>query len=92
MRMNWSVTFVLTMPFWSEDELGEMSLKNEWLGKALCSTSDVFDIVSLSPNHKFSKVLRYILESRSPDYVLTANARISSMSTWHTLSNCFRRL
>lgn len=75
-RMKWPITFVLTMPFWNEDGLGELSLKHEWIGKALAITPDVFDIVALSPNHKFSKVLRYLLETRSPDYIFTANARV----------------
>lgn len=73
---GWAVTFVLTMPFWHGDHLGELSLQNEWLGKAQSLTSDVFDIVQLAPNHKVSKVLRYLLESRQPDYILTANARV----------------
>lgn len=75
-KMDWPLTFVLTMPFWHQDPLGEMDLKHEWLDKALAITSDVFDIVSLAPNHKFSKMLRYLLETRSPDYVLTGNARV----------------
>ena len=48
-------------------DLGEFSLKNGWMNKALSITFDVFDIVSLSANHKLSKVLHYLLESRSPD-------------------------
>eukprot|EP00177_Eucheuma_denticulatum_P006175 GFKZ01011257.1.p1 GENE.GFKZ01011257.1~~GFKZ01011257.1.p1 ORF type:complete len:891 (-),score=140.93 GFKZ01011257.1:525-3197(-) len=75
-KMDWPLTFVLTMPFWHEDPLGEMNLKHEWLDKALAITSDVFDIVALAPNHKFTKVLRYLLETRKPDYILTGNARV----------------
>lgn len=75
-KMDWPLTFVLTMPFWHQDPLGEMDLKHEWLDKALAITSDVFDIVALAPNHKFTKVLRYLLETRSPDYILTGNARV----------------
>lgn len=75
-KMDWPLTFVLAMPFWHQDPLGEMDLKHEWLDKALAITSDVFDVVSLAPNHKFSKVLRYLLETRSPDYILTGNARV----------------
>lgn len=75
-EMKWPITFVLTMPFWGEDSLGELSLQNEWLYKALELTPDVFDIVNLSQNAKFTKTLRYLLESRSPDYILTGNSRI----------------
>lgn len=75
-KMEWPVTFVLTMPFWHEDKLGELGLQHEWMNRALSITSDVFDVVGLAPNHKFSKVLRYLVETRSPDYVLTANSRI----------------
>lgn len=75
-QMRWPVTFLLTMPFWQENPLGEISLRHEWINKALAITPDVFDIINLSPSDKFTKTLRYILESRSPDYILTANSRI----------------
>ncbi|KAI0561479.1 Transferase [Gracilaria domingensis] len=75
-KMDWPITFVFTMPFWHEDDLGEMSLKHEWISKAFAITSDVFDLVGVSPNHKFSKALRYIVESRAPQYVLTGNSRV----------------
>eukprot|EP00178_Gracilaria_changii_P014368 TRINITY_DN40538_c0_g1_i1.p1 TRINITY_DN40538_c0_g1~~TRINITY_DN40538_c0_g1_i1.p1 ORF type:complete len:1191 (-),score=251.15 TRINITY_DN40538_c0_g1_i1:2868-6407(-) len=75
-EMDWPISFVFTMPFWHEDELGEMSLKHEWINKAYAISSDVFDIVALAPNHKFSKTLRYLVESRAPDYVLTGNSRV----------------
>lgn len=75
-KMEWPVTFIFTMPFWHEDKMGEIALNHEWMDKALAITSDVFDIVQIAPNHKFSKVLRYLIETRSPDYVLTGNARV----------------
>ncbi|CAN8062181.1 unnamed protein product [Agarophyton chilense] len=75
-EMNWPITFVFTMPFWHEDAVGEISLKHEWINKAYAISSDVFDIVGLAPNHKFSKVLRYLVESRAPEYVLTGNSRV----------------
>lgn len=74
--MKWSITFIFTMPFWHEDPLGELALKHEWIDKALAITPDVFDLVSVAPNDKFTKVLRYFLESRSPDYIFTGNARV----------------
>lgn len=75
-KMDWSITFVLTMPFWAEDAVGEMSLQHEWLNKAYALSSDVFDIVELGPNDKFTKMLRYLIETRSPDYVFTGNSRV----------------
>lgn len=75
-RMGVSISFIFTMPFWYEDPLGELSLKHEWVHKAFALTSDVFDIITLTPNEKFSKVLRYFIETRTPDFVLTANARV----------------
>lgn len=74
--MDWPITFVFTMPFWHEDHMGQMALKHEWINKAYAVSSDVFDIVGLAPNHKFSKVLRYLIESRAPDYILTGNSRV----------------
>lgn len=75
-QLQWPVTFVLTMPFWHEDAVGEIGLQHEWIDKALSLTSDVFDIVHLAPNEKFSKLLRYLLESRKPDYIFTGNSRV----------------
>lgn len=72
---SWLVTFVLTMPFWGTDGLGELCLKNDWIGRVTKLTSDVFNVVSIAPNHKFSKALRYLLESRNPEFILMMNSR-----------------
>lgn len=75
-KLEWSISFILTMPFWREDSVGEFGLKHEWMNKALAVTSDVFDLVDLGPNDKFSKLLRYFVETRSPDYIFTGNSRV----------------
>lgn len=74
-EMRWPVTFVFTMPFWKVDGVGEISLRNDWLGRARGITSDVFDLVAIAPNDKFSRLLRYLLESRRPDFIFMTNSR-----------------
>lgn len=73
--MGWGVTFVLTMPFWQENEIGEIGLYHQWLDKALALTSDTFDLLSLGSHGKSIRAFRHLLESRQPDYLLLANTR-----------------
>lgn len=75
LKMNWVITFVLTMPDWHQDSLGEIGPQHAWLDRALALTSDVFDISILGSNEKRSRTFRYLLESRKPDFVLISNAR-----------------
>lgn len=75
LEMGWGLTFVLTMPFWQEDVVGEIALTHQWLDRALELTSDVFDLLSLAPHETSSRIFRYLLESRKPDFLLMANSR-----------------
>lgn len=75
LSLNWALTFVLTMPNWQEDPLGEIMYANAWLHKALSLTSDVVNLVALAPNHLESKAFRYVLETRRPDVVFNSNTR-----------------
>ncbi|CAN8064845.1 unnamed protein product, partial [Agarophyton chilense] len=75
LSLDWHITFVLTMPFWSEDSFGEMSLQHQWLDRALQLTPDTFDLLQLAPHQHSSRLLRHLLESRRPDLVLMANSR-----------------
>ena len=72
---EWEITFVLTMPFWQEDRVGEVSLENEWIDRALEISSDTFELLALGPNHEEPRLLRYMIESRNPDFMLMANSR-----------------
>lgn len=74
-QRGWGVTFVLTMPFWSEDPIGEVYLHHEWLNRALHLTSDVFDVLNIAPDQTASRVFRYLLESRHPEFILMSNSR-----------------
>ena len=75
LSMDWGVTFVLTMPFWKQDEVGETTLYHQWLQRALALSSDTFDLLALAPNDRTTRLMRYLLESRQPDYLLMANSR-----------------
>eukprot|EP00178_Gracilaria_changii_P007988 TRINITY_DN2472_c0_g1_i1.p1 TRINITY_DN2472_c0_g1~~TRINITY_DN2472_c0_g1_i1.p1 ORF type:complete len:1125 (-),score=137.47 TRINITY_DN2472_c0_g1_i1:208-3582(-) len=75
LSLEWHITFVLTMPFWAEDSFGEISLEHEWLDRALQLTPDTFDLLQLAPHQHSSRLLRHLLASRRPDYVLMANSR-----------------
>ncbi|KAI0562750.1 Transferase [Gracilaria domingensis] len=75
LSLDWHITFVLTMPFWAEDSLGEMSLQHQWLDRALQLTPDTFDLLQLAPHQHSSRLLRHLLASRRPDFVLMANSR-----------------
>lgn len=72
---GWGVSFVLTMPFWAEDSAGEITLQHEWLSRATHLSSDVFDLLSISTDDQATRLLRYFLETRRPDFVLMANSR-----------------
>lgn len=74
-RRGWGITFVLTMPFWAEDPVGEIALRHEWINRALHLTSDVFDLLSIAPDQRASRVFRYLLESRHPEFVVLSNSR-----------------
>lgn len=74
-QRGWGVSFVLTMPFWAEDPIGEVYPRHEWLNRAFHLTSDVFDLLNIAPDQKASKIFRYLLESRHPEYVLMSNSR-----------------
>lgn len=74
-QRGWGVSFVLTMPFWAEDPIGEVYLRHEWINRALQLTSDVFDLLSIAPDQHASRVFRYLLESRRPEFVLMSNSR-----------------
>lgn len=73
--MGWELTFVLTMPFWKEDDIGEVGLEHQWLNKALTLSADTWDLLALAPHEKSVRVYRHLLESRQPDYLLLANTR-----------------
>lgn len=75
LSMKWSVTFVLTMPDWREDSLGELEPQNQWLDKTLALTGDVFDLVRLCTYDTSTRAFRHLLESRSPDHILLSNTR-----------------
>lgn len=75
LEMGWSVSFILTMPFWQENEIGEIGLYHQWLDKALALSSDTFDLLSLGSHEKSIKAFRHFLTSRQPDYLLMANTR-----------------
>lgn len=72
---GWGVTFVLTMPYWAEDPVGELYLHHEWYNRAVHLTTDVFDLLALGPDQKASRLFRYLLESRQPEFILTSNSR-----------------
>lgn len=74
-HMNWGVSFVFTMPFWQEDVLGDISLTHQWMPRAQSVTHDTFDLLALGPLHSSSRLFRYLLESRRPQFVLMANSR-----------------
>lgn len=75
LEMGWGVTFVFTMPFWQENEIGEIGLYHQWLDKAVALSSDTFDLLSLASHEKSIKAFRHLLTSREPDYLLLANTR-----------------
>lgn len=75
LEMGWGATFVLTMPFWQENEIGEIGLHHQWLDKALVLSSDTFDLLGLASHEKSIKLFRHLLTSREPDYLLLANTR-----------------
>ncbi|PXF48401.1 Beta-1,4 N-acetylgalactosaminyltransferase 1 [Gracilariopsis chorda] len=75
LSLQWNVTFVFTMPFWIQDSFGEIALQHQWIDRALRLTSDVFDLVQLVPHQYASRLLRHLLESRRPNYVLISNSR-----------------
>lgn len=75
LEMGWGVTFVFTMPFWQENEIGEIGLYHQWLDKALALSSDTFDLLGLASHEKSIKLFRHLLTSREPDYLLLANTR-----------------
>lgn len=75
LSMKWSVTFVLTMPDWREDSLGELEPQNQWLDKTLALTGDVFDLVRLCTYDTATRAFRHLLESRGPDHILLSNTR-----------------
>lgn len=72
---GWGVTFVLTMPYWAEDPTGELYLRHEWYNRAVDLSADIFDLLALGPDQKTSRLFRYILESRRPEFLLMANSR-----------------
>lgn len=74
-KVGWSVTFVLTMPFWYEDPIGEIGLQHQWMDKALALSSDVFDLLALASHEHAVRAFRHLIESRRPNFVLTANSR-----------------
>lgn len=74
---GWRVSFVLTMPFWTENSIGELTLHHEWYSHALQLTSDIVDLLSLAPDQSSSRIFRYLLESRHPSHILMANSRWS---------------
>lgn len=73
--MGWELTFVLTMPFWKEDDIGEVGLEHQWLNKALALSADTWDLLALALHEKSVRAYRHLLESRQPDYLLLANTR-----------------
>lgn len=72
---GWGVTFVFTMPFWADSPIGEVYLRHEWYSRALHLTSDVFDLLNLATDKSSSRLFRYLLETRHPEFVLMANSR-----------------
>lgn len=74
-KKGWALTFVLTMPSWKEDDIGEIALENQWLHKALALSVDTWDLLSLAPHDMTVRAYRHLLESRRPDYLLMANSR-----------------
>lgn len=72
---DWGITFVFTMPFWAKDPIGEVQLKHEWYARAIHISADVFDLVALSSHDKESRLFRYMIESRHPEYILISNSR-----------------
>lgn len=74
-NLGWRISFVFTMPSWQQDEHGEMSLVHEWIDRGLHITSDTFDLLALAPVDRSSRLMRYMLESRNPDFIMVANSR-----------------
>lgn len=74
-KKGWALTFVLTMPSWKEDDIGELALENQWLHKALSLSVDTWNLLSVGPHETTTRTYRHLLESRRPDYLLMANSR-----------------
>lgn len=71
---KWKVTLLLTMAHWELDSFGEAHIKNEWIEKARTITKDVFNLVEIGQNDNFSRLLRYFIESRDPEYIFASNS------------------
>lgn len=72
---GWGITFVLTMPYWAEDPVGQAYLRHEWYNRASHISADMFDLLVLGPHQKVSRLFRYMIESRHPEYILMSNSR-----------------
>lgn len=69
-QRGWGVTIIITNHDWITDRMSDVGSVQELFIPAFRMTSDIFCLPLLGPIHQSMNLLRYIIETRTPTFIL----------------------